>query len=201
MFVQVIQGPVADADGLAGLLDEWVEKLSPGATGWLGSTAGVTEDGQGILLARFESAQDAHANSERPEQGDWWARAEACFAEAPAFRDTEDVEVAFEGGSDTAGFVQVIQGSTSQREELQELEESMEPLLKSLHPALIGSIRCWSGNGDFTEAIYFTDEATARQGEKALGEHPDAQAGMEVFQEAMKDARYFDLKNPMLSSA
>lgn len=201
MFVQVIQGPVADPDGLAGLLDEWLEKLSPGATGWLGSTGGVTEDGRGILMARFESAEDARANSERPEQGDWWARAEACFAEQPTFRDTEDVEILFDGGSDAAGFVQVIQGSTSQRDELRELEESMEPLLKSLHPALIGSIRCWSGNGDFTEAIYFTDEATARQGEKALGESPDAQTGMEVFQEAMKDARYFDLKNPLLSSA
>ena len=45
MFIQVIQGKVADAEGLRTCLDRWLTDLQPGATGWLGSTGGVTDDG------------------------------------------------------------------------------------------------------------------------------------------------------------
>ena len=73
MFVQVIEGRVADRDALRRQMDRWMSELRPGATGFLGSTAGVTDDGYAIAFARFESAAAAEANSERPEQGRWWA--------------------------------------------------------------------------------------------------------------------------------
>jgi hypothetical protein len=40
VFVQVIQGQVADAGKVRAALDRWAQELAPGATGWLGSTAG-----------------------------------------------------------------------------------------------------------------------------------------------------------------
>ena len=40
----MIQGRVSDAGGAKAALERWVNDLAPGATGWLGSTAGVTED-------------------------------------------------------------------------------------------------------------------------------------------------------------
>jgi hypothetical protein len=61
MFVQVIRGQVSDP-----------EQLTAGAPGWLGSTAGVTEDGRFVALARFESQEAARRNRDRPEQGQWW---------------------------------------------------------------------------------------------------------------------------------
>ena len=64
MFVQVIQGQVADAEQAHAALDRWAEELAPNAAGWLGTTAGVTDDGQLIMLARFESEAAARRNSE-----------------------------------------------------------------------------------------------------------------------------------------
>jgi hypothetical protein len=68
VFVQVIQGQVADAAKVRAAMDRWGQELAPGARGWLGSTAGVTEDGRFIALARFESEEAARRNSGRPEQ-------------------------------------------------------------------------------------------------------------------------------------
>ena len=44
VFVQVIQGQVANAGQVQAAFDRWAQELAPGASGWLGSTAGVTED-------------------------------------------------------------------------------------------------------------------------------------------------------------
>ena len=77
MFVQVIQGKVKDPEQAHAALDRWSEELSAGAAGWLGSTAGVTEDGTFLATARFESEDAARANSERPEQDRWWSEAQA----------------------------------------------------------------------------------------------------------------------------
>ena len=68
-FVQVIQGQVSDAAKVRAHLDKWNKELAPGADGWLGSTAGVTEDGRVVALVRFESEEAARRNSDRPEQG------------------------------------------------------------------------------------------------------------------------------------
>jgi hypothetical protein len=40
VFVQVIRGQVTDAGKVREALDRWAKELAPGATGWLGSTAG-----------------------------------------------------------------------------------------------------------------------------------------------------------------
>jgi hypothetical protein len=61
MFAQVIQGRVTDA---AGLRRQW-EKWEPGACGYLGSTAGVTPDGEFIVVARFEN-EGLHRRPTRP---------------------------------------------------------------------------------------------------------------------------------------
>ncbi len=86
MFVQVIQGQVADAERAHAAVDQWARDLAPGATGWLGSTGGVTEDGRFIALARFESEEAARRNSDRPEQDRWWAETARLFTTEPTFK-------------------------------------------------------------------------------------------------------------------
>ncbi len=90
-------------------------ELAPGASGWLGTTAGVTDEGRFVALARFafESEDAARRNSDRPEQGQWWAETSKLFTDEPTFRDSQDVVVDVSGDPDSAGFVQVIQGRTS----------------------------------------------------------------------------------------
>jgi len=61
VFVQVITGKVTDAAAVRARFDRWLEELAPGAKGWLGSTAGVTDDGRVVVLARFESEEAARS--------------------------------------------------------------------------------------------------------------------------------------------
>ena len=125
MFVQVIEGRVSDREGLHRQMDQWMTDLRPGATGFLGSTAGVTDDGYGIAFARFESAAAAKANSERPEQGRWWAETEKCYSGDVTFTESEDVETFLGGGSNDAGFVQIMRGSAD-RDQLHAIDAGFE---------------------------------------------------------------------------
>src|SRR5262249_8305099 len=113
MFVQVIRGQVTDPEQLHAALDRWSQQLAAGAPGWLGSPGGVRGDGRFVALARFESAEAARQNSDRREQGQWWAEPSKLFTGDVVFRDSSDVTADVTGDPDTAGFVQVMQGNSS----------------------------------------------------------------------------------------
>ena len=121
MFVQVIRGQVSDPEQVHAALNRWSGQLAAGAPGWLGSTAGVTGDGRFVALARFESAEAARRNSDRPEQGQWWMETSRLFTGEVIFRDSNDVTADVNGDPDTAGFVQVMQGRGSDPERAREL--------------------------------------------------------------------------------
>lgn len=197
MFVQVIEGRVADGDRLRQQMERWMDELRPGATGWLGSTGGVTEDGQALLFARFESADAAKANSERPEQGAWWAETEQCFAGPVTFTDSDDVETYGGGGSNDAGFVQVIKSTGVDRQRLAQLDAAFEPVSASFRPDLIGGLRVWTGPDSTVEAAYFTSEADAREGERKAPP-PELAEAMGDFESMMTNAEFFDLRHPWL---
>ena len=120
MFVQVIQGRATNPDGVRGELERWKAELAPGAEGWLGSTGGVTDDGRFIGVVRFQSEELARRNSDRPEQGAWWSELSKHLAEV-SVHDSARVHTYKDGGSDQAGFVQVVQGHTEDMERLAEL--------------------------------------------------------------------------------
>ena len=88
MFVQVIKGHVSDATKVRAQLDKWVAEVAPNAVGWLGSTSGVTDDGQVVALARFESEEAAQQNSDRPEQTAWWEEMAKLFTDEPVFQNS-----------------------------------------------------------------------------------------------------------------
>lgn len=116
-----------------------------------------------------------------------------------SFRNSTDVEEVLGGGSDDAGFVQVMQGRCADRARLQELEAKVMPRLKAARPDVLGGVRAWFGDG-YVEAIYFTNEAEARKGEKNMTQS----IGDTTFEEFMSltpDVTYIDLKTPILASA
>lgn len=195
MFVQVIQGKVADAAGLRRQADRWQEELRPGATGYLGSTAGIADDGTFVAFVRFATAEDAQRNSDRPEQGAWWADTAKCIDGEATFLQGDDVDTTLEGGSNQAGFVQIMEGTVTDRAALSEMERQFLPRLQSLRPDLIGSVRLWSG-AQFTEAIYFTSESEARKGEQLMGE--EAGEEFERWVDVIRDVRFLDLRDPWL---
>lgn len=197
MFVQVIEGRVSDRAGLRRQMDHWMSELRPGATGFLGSTGGVTDDGYAIAFARFESAAAAAANSERPEQDRWWTETEKCFDGEATFTNSEDIETFLGGGSNDAGFVQVMKGRGIDRDRFQAMDESFEERAASFRPDLMGVLRVWTGADTYVEAAYFTSEAEAREGEKK--EVPAELADqMGEFREMMANVEFLDLKDPWL---
>lgn len=197
MFVQVIQGRTTDAEGLRRQLDRWDEEVGRQAGGFLGSTGGVADDGTVIMLARFESEDAARANSGLAEQDSWWNETAKYFEGDVTFRDCTDVDTTLGGGSDSAGFVQVMQGRALDRARLTELEQELTAKLTELRPDVIGSLRAWDGD-HFTEAIYFTSEAEARAGEAKMTE--TATPEMAEFGSLVEDMTYIDLKEPWLRS-
>lgn len=200
MFVQVIQGQVTDAEQAHAAFDRWVEELSPEATGWLGTTAGVTEDGRFIALARFDSADAARRNSESPAQDKWWHEFSSLLSGDATFHDTEDVVVDTHGDPNAAGFVQVMQGSGSNPERARELMEQDADKWAEFRPDVIGSVAAMYDDGDYTMAMYFTSEAEAREGEQKEPP-PELKAQMDEMNSlASGPPDFFDLKQPWLYS-
>lgn len=195
MFVQVIQGRTNDGAGLRRQLDRWTQEIRAGAKGYLGSTGGVADDGTAFFMARFESEAAARANSDRPEQGQWWEETSKYFDGDVTFRNCTEVDTTLGGGSDEAGFVQVMQGQVTDKARLLELEKEFMPKIESMRPDVIGSVRGWDGDR-FTDVIYFTSEADARKGETGVA--GEAEADMSEFFELVQDLTYIDLKDPWL---
>lgn len=195
MFIQVVQGKVADAELLGRRMEAWQRDVKPGAQGYLGSTGGITPDGRLILLARFESEEAARANSERPEQGAWWSETAPAFDGEATFHDCPEVDLIGGGGSNDAGFVQVMQGRAKDQEEMRRRAREMEPQLEGSRPDVLGGVVAWHGDGSFTQAIYFTSEAAAREGEKSMQDDDVAAELMALIDGEMT---FFDLPDPQL---
>jgi hypothetical protein len=167
MFVQTIQGHIADASELKDSLDQWMRDLAPGAHGWLGTTAGVTADGTCVALVRFESPQEARRNSDRPEQHQWWMETSKLFSGEVVFHNCEEIDQFGRGGSDEAGFVQVIQGRVRDVQRMREIGRRMEAEgMNDYRPDVIGGTVALHGDGGYTMALYFTSEQAAREGER-----------------------------------
>jgi hypothetical protein len=196
MFVQIIEGRTGDAEGMMRQGERWQSDVKSGAVGYLGVTAGVTDDGRAITIARFESEQAARANSERPEQGAWWSEMVKYFDGDPSFTESSDVQELLGGGSNDAGFVQVMKSRGVDRARMARLDEQLARFA-SVRPDLLGGIRVWTGPDSCLEVNYFSSEAEAREGEKK-DLPPELQEMMGEFQELMQNTEFLDLRNPQL---
>jgi hypothetical protein len=199
MFVQVIEARCTDPAGVRKQWERWQEELKPGSIGFLGSTGGVAEDGTFIVAARFESQEAAKKNSDRPEQGKWWSETEG-YLQDVKFTDCTEIDSWATGGSDDAGFVQIMQGRATDLEKLRAADKTFEEQMPKVRPDIIGGYQAVHPDGSsFTSVNYFTSEAEARQGEKK--ELPqELQKAFSEWQSMITDLRFIDLKEPWLSS-
>ena len=200
MFVQVIKGQVADPARAHMAFDRWAEEIAPGATGWLGTTAGVTDDGRFIALARFESEEAGRRNSDRPEQGRWWEEVSRLFSGEATFQNIRNDTLDVIGSPDSAGFVQVIQGRNSDPGRARDLMDSSSAALSDFRPEIIASAVVEHDDDAYTMAAYFTSEAEAREGER---KQPPAELAATLEQLnslAVGESEYFDLRDPWLYS-
>ena len=198
MFVQVIKGRVGDPARVKAALDRWAEELAPGAEGWLGTTAGVTEDGRFIAAARFESEDAARRNSDRPEQDRWWSETSRLFDGEPSFSDSSEVDVDTNGDPASATFVQVMQGRTSDPERARRMMAEDSTDWSEFRPDMLGSVAAGHDGGAYTMFMWFTSEAEAREGERKEPP-PELKAQMEEMGSlSVGEPEFFDLKDPWM---
>jgi hypothetical protein len=149
---------------------------------------------------RFEDEASARRNSDRAEQDRWWSETSQLFDGDVTFRDCTDTVVFGGGGSDAAGFVQVIQGRVRDVARLRALNERSEAAWSEFRPDVIGGFAALHGDGGFTNAVYFTSEAEAREGERKEPP-PELKA---LWEEEMSlyegELTYYDLRDPWLLS-
>jgi hypothetical protein len=201
MFVQVVRARAKDQAGLRKMWEKAQDELTPGAIGYMGSTGGIADDGTMVSVVRFESQDAARRNSERPEQTAWFNELQQYVDGEVTFKDCTDVEVLGRGGSDDAGFVQVIQARATDRERLEQVNRAFDAQMSSVRPDLIGGLIAWhpDGTGWFTSVNYFTSESEARENE-SKEMPPEIKAQAEEWMSLMEDVEYIDLHAPWMSS-
>jgi hypothetical protein len=196
MFIQVMQGRCTRQDEFHALSDEWRRDLAPGATGWLGGTFGFTDDDQMVAVIRFSSREAAEANSARPEQAAFAERMTALMDGPLEFHDCDDVTLMMDGGSDRAGFVQIIRGRVDDPSRMKAMMADVD-MLHQARPDVLGATLAFEPDGTFTETIAFSSEAEARANEM---KEPPAEIRAEL-EYAMKGATYYDLHKPWFETA
>jgi hypothetical protein len=199
MFIRVIQGRATNPPGIRRDLGRWQRLLAADADGWLGTTAGITEDGWSITVVRFASEAQARRNSDRPEQREWWRDASQHLARV-VVHDASEVHTYGAGSADDAGFVQVIQGHRGDLERMASLGRDQEVLARDA-PHILGMTVAQHTDrpGDFTQIVYFTSEQAARQFEPEPPAEGD-EAAQEERRRLLTKLRCFDLRDPQLLS-
>jgi len=175
-------------------LERWRSDVKPGAVGFLGSTGGIADDGTAIVFARFEDATAAKANGDRPEQTAWWNEMAKYYDGEPTFRDSSDVTVILDGGSNDAGFVQVMEGTVSDRAKADSFEVEMLQELRAARPDVMGGLRVWFDSDKFAQTVYFSSEEAARSGESSA----EFAGPQKEFMALHRELTFLDLHAPMI---
>src|SRR4051794_25680917 len=197
MFVQVLKGKSTNPEAMLKLGQKWQQELRPGATGFVGSTVGAAADGTFIAAIQFTDDVSAKANSDRPEQDAFFKEMSQYIDGEPVFRESSDTSVLFDGPSEKATFVQVMESTVKDRAKAEAMESGeMLDALRAARPDLLGGLRVWLGD-QAIELAYFTSEADARKGESS-GEFEGPQ---EDFNSLYDNMTYTDLTNPQINLA
>jgi hypothetical protein len=197
VFIQMVQGRCSRQDEMRQLVDDWCGSMAD-RPGWLGGTYGFTDDDRFLGIVRFDSSSACKEAAAMDGAAMWWAGAEALFDGDCDVHESEDVSIMLAGGSDDAGFVQVMQGRVTDADRYRHFmtDTAMTSMLHDARPEIIGAILAMEPNGRFVETIAFTDEDSARRGEQI-----DMPADMEAdFQAAMADVEYIDLHKPWFAT-
>jgi hypothetical protein len=198
VFIQVIQGRALDPPGIRRELNRWQRQLATDADGWLGATAGVTEDGWSVVVMHFDSERQARRSSDRPEHRAWWREASRHLGEV-ALHDAPRVRLFGEGRWEGAGYVQVVQGHLDELEGMASLGGDQEEALAREAPHILGVTVAEHADrlGDFTQILYFTSEQDAQRFAPEL-QADVAEPAQAERRGLLTNLRSFDLRDPQL---
>lgn len=197
MFIQMVQGPCSRQTEMRALVDAWCEGIAD-AHGWLGGTYGFTDDDRFVGIARFTDARTCVDAAQRPEAAAYWAAALQLLEGPCEIHQSDDVTLMFDGGSDDAGFVQVMQGRLRDPAQMRYLlaDQDMTAMLHASRPEILGATLAITQDGTFTETVAFTDEALARRGETIRM----PEQVQRTMNDAVAEVSYLDLHDPWFAT-
>ena len=197
MFVQMVHGKCSRRAEMRALVDSWCAGIAD-EQGWLGGTYGFTDDGRFVGIVRFTDATACVEAAQRPGAAAFWAAALELLDSDIAIHQSDDVTLMFDGGSDDAGFVQVLTGQLKDAARMRYLlaDQDMTAMLHASRPEIMGATLAISRDGTFTETVAFTDEARARQGESVRM----PEQVQRTLEDAVADVAYLDLRDPWFAS-
>ena len=201
MFIQIVTGTVPDADTFRRAGEAWERDVRPTVEGYLGGTVGVTADNTFIVCGRFESKEAAARNNDNPAQQAWYAEHSASMTDVQYF-DCSRVVLLSGGGSDEAGFVQVMVGRVKDRarfDALSERADELSDIFRQWRNDVFGDVIAVHDDDDgYHDIVYFRSEAEARVNEQK--EPPAAmQAVMAEMSAAAEVVAFLDLTDPILT--
>lgn len=116
-----------------------------------------------------------------------------------SFHDCADTMLLLGGGSDQAGFVQIIQGRVPDRERIHTLAQRSTGLLSRHRPDVLGATIAIDDDGVFSETIAFTSEAAARAAERQEMP-PEARQLVDEEMSLLDEVTFLDLHQPWFAS-
>lgn len=198
MFARTVRGVVSDRSAVRAAYQRWLREVAPGATGWLGSTTGISEDGQFFSLLRYASEDDARRDRERPEQLAWWSEVRPFLEGEPTFTDGTSLYVEEPGNAREAGFVQVVFAQTTDIERSRQIAQQTADLRAAHRPEILATVVVGQAEGRYAMLVHFTSEAAAHEGErKPLP--PEAIESMRSMSDlTVGPPEYLDLPDPWI---
>jgi hypothetical protein len=116
------------------------------------------------------------------------------------FANSKSVDVDLPGDPSQAGFVQVMQGRSSDPERARELMADDSIDWSAFRPDMLGSLSIGHEGGAWTMALYFTSEAAAREGEQKEPPPQMQEMMSEMNSLTIGEPVFLDLKDPWLAA-
>jgi hypothetical protein len=199
MFVFTVECRTTAADIAHEHVRRWHADVEARAVGWLGNTAGVSTDGDFIMLLRFESEEAAYITSDLPEYEQWWRTFASFLDTKPVFKGSTSVMGILSGGSDDATAVRITKGH-SEATRLRDSIRRLESLTPEERATIIGGIVAWHDRDRFTEALYLTSQDLPRFRQRRTARTPLSRF-LDDHEAIILDRSEMDLYRPWLVSA
>lgn len=198
VFIQIIQGRASDTEALRVEYERSIGRLADQAEGWLGSTAGLTDEGAFFAAVRFASGEAARRASRQAEHEAWWQELTTVADGEASVHECSDVAEFAGGVAATAGFVEVIQGRAVDLGDILHRVAMAESSALPHQPVLLGGYIAAHDRADgFTQLMYYPSEQAAR--ERTSEEVRETELlQVETMSEFVTDVRRFAIPDPWL---
>jgi hypothetical protein len=199
VFIRILRGQAVDGAATRAELARWRQQLGGGGLGWQRLTAGIGDEGELVLVLRYDAEATARHDRERPELAAWQTSAERHLAGPGRWYDCPVVHTMKDGDNREAGFVRVVQGRLADPVRLAAMRAEVERTLRDRAPHVLGVTVAEHADGTgFTELTYLSSERESRAADRQMPVEMAVQLGtVRSYVEALEEV---ELRKPLLAS-